>query len=325
MDESKNRRRGGIFVVLTLLLLLLMMFYFGLSELFVRRAKAVTCFSESIQGLSVGSEVKFRGVRVGEVTGISILSKEKLIKVDMAIEVEHFKGIDDSSNADVRDRSFREFMLKEMEHGLRCRLEFHGITGMKYVTLDYFAKPGNLPGAPVEIREEGVFFIPSVSSTFKDILLALTNALDRISKVKFEVIFDEMEDVLRELNRKLADPALLQILENVRKLTQNLENSSHNISSVLDKERMEKLVSAFEKNLNDYNRLALQLARTTEDMKLPESSARVRELGSAAIEIRQELAVTIMKLNETLDELRKLCEQLNRDPGFIFGGKREQK
>ena len=99
MDESKNRRRGGIFVVLTLLLLLLMMFYFGLSELFVRRAKAVTCFSESIQGLSVGSEVKFRGVRVGEVTGISILSKEKLIKVDMAIEVEHFKGIDDSSNA----------------------------------------------------------------------------------------------------------------------------------------------------------------------------------------------------------------------------------
>ena len=77
---------------------------------------------------------------------------------------------------------------------------------------------------------------------------------------------------------------------------QRITMRKHNIKMEENKERMEKLVSAFEKNLNDYNRLALQLTRTTEEMKLPESSARVRELSSAAVEIRQELAVTITKL-----------------------------
>lgn len=325
MDERKNMLRTGSFVALSLLLLLLMLFYFGLSDVFLRRAKAVTCFSESIQGLTVGSEVKYRGVRVGEVTKISILSNEKLIKVDMAIELDHFEGVGDSADEDLRDQSFRDFMAREMKQGLRCRLEFHGITGMKYVSLDYFSNAGDIPPAPVEVREEGALFIPAVSSTFKDILVALTNAVDRISKMKFESIFDELEDVLRELNSKLADPSIKDSLANINRVTHNLEQASKNISSVLNEERMTRLVTAFEENLNNYNRLAKHLKQISSEMRLPESSRGFRDMTSAAVELRQEMAAAIIKLNETLDAMRRLLEQLNRDPGFIFGGKRDVK
>ncbi|MBQ9087279.1 MAG: MCE family protein [Lentisphaeria bacterium] len=323
MDERKNQLRTGIFVTLSLVLLVLMLFYFGLSEMFVRRAKAVTCFAESVQGLSVGSEVKFCGVRVGEVTDISILSREKLIKVDMAIELKHFKGVDESGDADVRDMSFRDFMEKEMKEGLRCRLEFQGITGMKYVSLDYFSKSGDIPVAPVEVREEGAFYIPAVSSTFKDILVALTNAVDRLSKMKFETLFGEVESVLKELNSRLADPALGSSLKNISRLTATLEKSAGNVSRVFSEERMEKLVSVFEQNLVNYNRLAKQLEKISQDMKLPESASGFRDMTAAAIEIRQELTVTLQKLGETLESIRRLAEQINRDPGFIFGGARK--
>ena len=325
MDERKSQLRTGIFVSLSLVLLILMLFYFGLSEMFVRRAKAVTCFSESVQGLSVGSEVKFCGVRVGEVTDIAILSQEKLIKVDMAIELKHCKGVGESGDAEIRDISFRDFMEKEMNEGLRCRLEFQGITGMKYVSLDYFSNSGKIPVAPVEVREEGAFYIPSVSSTFKDILVALTNAVDRISKMKFEKLFGEMENVLRELNDRLADPAVKNSLNNISRLTANLERSTGNVARVFDERRMEKLVSVFEQNLVNYNRLAKQLDKISKDMKLPESAAGFREMTAAVIEIRQEMAATLLKLNETLEALCSLTEQLRRDPGFIFGGARKSK
>ena len=74
MNERRNRLRAGIFVALTLLLFLLMLFYFGLSQVFVRKTEVSSCFSESVQGLSVGSEVKYQGVKVGSVRKITILA-----------------------------------------------------------------------------------------------------------------------------------------------------------------------------------------------------------------------------------------------------------
>ena len=49
MNEHRSRLRAGIFAALTLLLLLVMMFYLGMSQIFIRKAGAVTCFSESVQ------------------------------------------------------------------------------------------------------------------------------------------------------------------------------------------------------------------------------------------------------------------------------------
>ena len=86
---------------------------------------------------------------------------------------------------------------------------------------------------------------------------------------------------------------------------------------------MEKLVSVFEQNLINYNRLAKQLEQISQDMKLPESASGFRDMTAAVVDIRQEMMVTLQKLGETLEAMRRLTEQINRDPGFIFGGARK--
>ena len=121
MSEVRNRLRAGIFVALTLLLFLLMLFYFGLSQVFVRKTIVSSRFAESVQGLSVGSDVKYQGVKVGSVRKITILAKEKMIQVDMAIELDHFRGIGDLDDFAESENSFREFIEDDITWRLQER------------------------------------------------------------------------------------------------------------------------------------------------------------------------------------------------------------
>ena len=324
MSERIIRLRAGIFAALALALLLVMMFFFGLSEIFVKKASAVTYFSESIQGLSVGSEVKYRGVRIGMVKDISILASDKLIRVDMDIELECFDGMCKNGSADERKLQFRKFIKREIAQGMRCRLEFLGITGMKYVSLDYFAKPGEVPDSPVTVSGRDGIYIPAVSSTFKDILVALTSALDRLSKVRFENLYAQVESVLRELNSTLSDPAVRQSLENVNRATANIESSSASLKRVLDEKRMENIYQLMNKNLNNFETLTANLNRTALEMKLPESSADFRTALTNVVELRQELSAVIARFNDAIEMMKRVLEQINNDPGFIFGGSRER-
>ena len=320
MNEHKNRLKAGVFAALTLLLLLVMMFYFGMSQVFIRKAGAVSCFAESVQGLSNGSDVKYQGVKVGSVKSIRILPKEKLIKVNMDIELDKFEYGGNSASSSDSERKFYDFLRREMAQGLRCRLEFVGITGMKYVSLDYYEKPESLlPAAPAVIRSEGMIYIPAVSSSFKDIMVAMTRALDRISKIKFETIYTQVEDVLKELNSTLSSPEIRTTLQHVSVMTSNLARTTGALTKVMSEERMDELIGNVNSSAAAINVLVKQLTVISEKMKLPETTSNIRDVSEAALNTRQELTVTILKLNEALDALRRVCDLISNDPGFIFG------
>lgn len=320
MNERKSRLRSGIFVALTLLLFLLMLFYFGLSQVFIRKTTVSSCFAESVQGLSVGSDVKYQGVKVGSVRKITILAKEKIIQVDMAVELKHFRGIGDLDDFEESENSFREFISNDVKHGLRCRLEFAGITGMKYVSLDYYAKADlPIPVAPVEIRETGAVYIPSMTSPIKDLMVAMTRSLDRLSKVNFEGIFDEVEEVLKELNSTLSAPEIKTTMQNVAKITTHLENTANSLNRVLSEKRMENMVDKVDKNLDGFGTLVQKFSTISSNMKLPETSAEIRNVANIIAETRQELAASMIKLNDMLDALRKLCDMISNTPGFLLG------
>ena len=317
MNDRKSKLRVGIFVITATALLLIILFFLGLSEIFVRKICVVTTFTESVQGLSVGSDVKFRGVKIGNVKNVSIMPEMKMIKVEMAVESDRFTGM-------VNEQEFVSFIKKEMVQGLRCRLEFAGITGMKYVNMDYFTQPGAIPETPPGIMETcgNSIYIPGVSSSFKDIAVALTHALDRFSAIPFENISEELERTLHGMGTILADPALKATIVRISEASANLEAGSERLARVLSEERLEKIAASVENNLSNMDVLIRKTSTTMEQMKLPESAASFRNTTDAMIEIRAEFSAMINQVNAALEAFRKLCEQLNYDPGFIFGGKR---
>ncbi len=322
MNDQTQKFRLGVFVIGGVVLLLAMMFFLGMSNLFSRRAVVCTYFSESVQGLTVGSSVKYRGVPIGTVSKIMIRVSDKLVEVNMEIELDHFVGSDSSRGG--QQEEFHSFFRSELEQGLRCRLEYAGITGMRYIDFDYFVPPGQaLPEPPVTPGIAGALYIPPVPSSFRDILKALSTSLERISRIRFEEISDGLERSLSEVSGILSDPALKSAIGRINDAAENLERGTDTLSRVFSEARLENLMNILEKDLRAIDALTGQLVDESKGLKLAESSAAFRDAAGAVVDGQAQLANTLEKLNQTLDAVRMLVDYLEQDPSSIISGKKK--
>ena len=323
MNERQQNLRIGIFVTIGLFLLVAVLFYLGLSELFVTKVKLYTYFSESVQGLTVGSSVKYRGVPVGSVSQLTISMESQKVFVIMEIEPRYFGK---SMGKDRQSGLFFAQLQKEIEQGLRCRMEFAGITGMKFIDFDYFSPPGPLPEKAGTVHPElpGVRYIPSVQSTIKDLSGALSGSLERLSRIRFEEIANELERSLSRLSEILSDPAIRSAIGRINDAAENLEVSTSTVARVFDERRLTRLLDSLEKDMEVFRLLGEQLSADTSNMRLPESTAAFRTALRNLIESKEDLGSSLSKFNQTLESIRMLTDYLSTDPSSIIKGKKEK-
>ena len=74
-DKEQSRYlKIGVFVLLCTGLIVVGIIIFGSFHLFERRLYVETYFNESVQGLAIGSPVKYRGIDIGRVQAINFVS-----------------------------------------------------------------------------------------------------------------------------------------------------------------------------------------------------------------------------------------------------------
>src|SRR5262249_39357533 len=124
--HQTNHWKLGLFVVTGLALALATIFWLGLRRLNRDAIPIVTYFDESVQGLDVGSPVKFRGVTLGTVSTITVAPDHRHVEVWMRIYTDELRrmGFDPAGPWDP---------------GLRPQIASAGITGVKFVQFDTFS------------------------------------------------------------------------------------------------------------------------------------------------------------------------------------------
>ena len=314
MNEQTRRLRTGVFLASGTVVVLLILFFLGGRDLLTTKVNVRTIFPESVQGLSRGAAVKYRGAPIGTVTKISILFSKRIVQVDMEIDVSSFAG---------EKKEFKSEFIREVRNGLRCRLEYLGITGLKFIDFDYFPASGNeLPVAPDFIGDPDAIYVPSVPSTFTDIYASVAGALEKIGRIDIEEIGGDVSKALGEVVALLSDPALKSAINRINEAAANLESSSGTVNRVLDEDRMVRLLGNFEDALKALESLIQRVNQDTAGAKLPESAAAFRAASGAVVESRQELGNTLLKLNQTIDSLRMLIDYLESDPSSLLNGKK---
>ncbi len=334
-----SRFKLGLFVLGGLAVLLATMFFLGLSDLFKTRARITTLFSESVQGLAVGSPVKYKGVPIGNVSTIAIQVNDKLIRVDMEIELSAFidsKPLQRRSTESLK--SFYEFFDRERSSGLRARLEYAGITGLKYIEFDYFD-----PSNPQDIIKQtpdlaaGQFYLPSTPSTFTDLLGMFSTSLNRISQVDFVGISNELKRGLGEATALLSDPDLKVIVQRIESISNNLERSSGALARTLTEERLRTFSEQLETAVNNINTLINDVNEQLAQANVAGTASAFREAAGSvtqagndirgvvgsADETMSTLEVSLQKLNRALDAVTELMSYLNDDPSAMLRGKRQ--
>ena len=311
----------GLFVLGALALLAVMLYALGMSELFTRKAQLTTFFSESVQGLSVGAAVKYKGAQIGSVERIVILPRRQLIQVDMQVELNSFRNVNGKTLFD-DDDEFYKFLQPEIKKGLRCRLEYAGITGLRYLDFDYFANPGEVPQIPA-IAIPG-YPMPSAPSALRDVVKSLNTSMERISKIRFEEISDNLVRNLDDLNKILASDDIQKTLTHLRSMAMTMDRTTASVSQTLNERKLQQIVNDFELALSEIRKFVSVLREDAERSDLSGTAASVRRAADVLAERGDDIRAAADAWLRTMAICRELLENLNRDPASVIRGRRHE-
>lgn len=233
MQKNKTYKMVGLFVLTGFLVFSAIIFhYVGKKFASDDSQYVVLYFEESIQGLNVGSSVVFKGVEVGQVAKISLITNLQSGTFKMPVFIT-FKRNRSFQMKDGKEATPEEILHSLIEKGLRARLiSANYLTGQLMIELDMD------PSAPAILRGTGEYMeIPTVISS-----------IGMISKDLQEIPFREnmmqLGNLLKELDEKL--PPIMENLYGITDKTDKLLDSQ---------------AARAEKTINNFNAMVEQMSR----------------------------------------------------------------
>jgi paraquat-inducible protein B len=322
----------GAFIVGAISLVVAGILLFGSQTFFRHQKKFVLFFDDSVKGLGVGSQVDFRGVKVGTVTDMRIVLDEKdlSLRIPVFVEVRPERFVFSGSSSDlkrlVETRGTKDFLELLINQGLRAQLEMQSfVTGQLGIHLDFFPdKPVRLVGAEPDYPE-----IPTVESSLSEITKTLQNipiqeiaekvskALDGIEKL---VSSPELADTVVSLNQSVKSlHVLLQHLDSqVKPLASNagttmgearkMFSTAAQLARELDA-RIPKILSALEETVK------------TADLTLQGANKAIEGVAGDNSPLHVELIKTLKELGAAAKSLRVLADYMESHPESILRGK----
>ncbi len=326
--SSQNARfnfRVGLFILTALAFFFALLVFFGGGSLFQKRIPIETYFDESVQGLEVGSKIKYRGVLVGEVSRIGFVANEYPVRE--GTQRRHYIYVEGwldpallgmhRSEGDTGERT-RSFIA----HGLRTRLSSQGITGVLFVELD-FVGAERFKALPIDWEPRNLY-VPSVPSTVHQVLRASETLITQLGKINLSALIDNLNALALTLNQKAKE------IE-PRVLSKDFQATTAEIRSVA--QRLDRLLAD-----PDTRRLPRELAGTVDQLQRVVSSPEMQSLPREAVATLKKLQATvgmlqrllaekepdvdalIENLRQTSENLRALSEDARQYPaGVLFG------
>lgn len=199
-----NKTMIGAFVVGAAVLLIIAITFFGSGTFLNRPDRYVLFFDGSIKGLYVGAPVIFRGVKVGNVSDISLFydAKEQQVLIPVVIDVElnRVKGIPEKIGY-----SQHQNLLKM---GLKAKLEIQNfMTGQLMVGFDFYPeKTTKIYGVIKNYPELPT--LPTSSDIFK-----------LMDEIPVKEIAANLEQTASGLNKLVNSEGALKLDETLREIT----------------------------------------------------------------------------------------------------------
>jgi phospholipid/cholesterol/gamma-HCH transport system substrate-binding protein len=292
-STATNHWKLGLFILIAILVAIGVTFWIGARRFERDSFKAISYFDESVQGLEVGSPVKWRGVTVGTVADIAVAPDGRQVQVtsDIYTDALHRLGLE-------LPRQGGTFI----DPNLRMQLASAGITGVRFLQTDFF-DPERYP-PPALSFEPPWNYVPSTRSTLKSVE---DSALDILNK--FPELEDDARQALADLRRTLASidraSAWLQADDgSVNQLLVDLRTSSVKLRQALDEAALGKTTTSLRQSADEVKTAATQV------------SSAAGNLG----DLRGEIQSSLDALRDTLDTVRALAERLERDPSTLLRG-----
>jgi len=299
MSKKVSSTAIGAFVVGGIALLAAAVAIFGGQELFANKSQVISYFEGSTKGLRTGSNVTFRGVRVGYVSSIHLMMDVDTLKSLTAVEMTIMQDEMDLLRSgqpvggDLGDKVHHQTLL---DAGLSAQLDFESlVTGQLLVNLDF--RPELKPklsglGGDVEVPT-----VPTSAEIFVDRVIRI---LEKLDKLDLEKLVADLEGTVSGANELMNSKDLRQSIAGVNRLVNAPETQD-----------LAKEVNAAIEDL----RSTLDRARQTMANVDSELAPALQKLGPALDQMHETLATaqnTLASANKQLRTDSELSFHLER-------------
>lgn len=319
MENKAHYALIGLFVLLSMIAALAFMAWLSNAQFDQQFDEYEVSFSGPVRGLSQGSEVRFNGLKVGEVLGLRLDPKDTNT-VLAEIQVIADTPVDTKSYA---------------------RLEPLGLTGLSYIQIfsggEEFPLLKDLPGKGPK-RIEGQM---SQLDTFLDgggsVIESAGRALNAVNVVLSEDAVEDFHQILENIQRITADlntseldmeqingmfASVAQAADRIAVTAESITGTSNSLKDVVDKDvkellaRTEQSLDNLDTALASYDSLAIEGNELVVDTR-----DAINRLSNSGLTDLEETVDAIRRLVETLG---RVADGLEQNPSqFIVGSERE--
>ena len=279
-NSNPNYFRLGVFVLAAIAVLIAIVLIFGSGQLFKKSFMVETYLTQSVTGLDTGAAVRFRGVKVGQVTliGLSGDIYEKDVPFEKRLQY-----------VVVRMQIFGDKLTEEqiedfVKNNLRARVKSMGITGVNYVEFDFSNGTSDYDPLPYKWQPAEPV-IPSLPNQADEIIMGLQKFVTALNNAN-------IDQLLINLNSLMAGDG---------KGNQGLVGSVQSLNLILA-----RIAKATDKD--ELNVLVRELIGTMVSLRQTVTS------------IQGDTATTVENLKQTTENLNEFSRIASQSPSSLIWG-----
>ncbi len=270
-NSNPNYYRLGVFVLAAIGVLIAVILIFGSGQLFKKSFMIETYIKQSVTGLDTGAAVRFRGVKIGQVTQIGLSGD--MYEEDIAFHDRHQYVV---VRMQIIGETVNEDLIKEfVKNNLRAQVKSQGITGVNYIEFNFTPAAESYPPLPYEWKPKYPV-IPSLPNQADQIIEGIQKLIDGLNQVNIDGTQKKFDALLGNLNLLMAG------------------NGKDN----------EGLI----KSVKEMNVVMERIAKVTDKEEL---NVLMRELVGSMVALRQTLTSMQGDTQLTVENLKQTAEQLN--------------
>ena len=286
-NSNHNYFRLGVFVLAAIGVLVAVILIFGSGQLFKKSFMIETYLKQSVTGLDTGAAVRFRGVKVGQVTMIGLSGDiyEKDVPFDKRLQyvVVRMQIFGDKLTEDQ--------IVEFVKNDLRARVKSMGITGVNYVEFDFSSNSSEYTPLPYSWEPEDPV-IPSLPNQADEIISGLQKFVSTLNHADFEGTQKKFDSLLVNLNILMAGDGKNN--EGLVRSVQSLNIIIERIAKVTDKDELNILMR--------------------------ELTGTIVSLRQTVTSIQGDTTATIENLKQTTENLNEFSRIASQSPSSLIWG-----
>ncbi len=289
MISKKVKFIVGLFVLIGAFILIGTILWLSSVHFYSKGRLYAAYFDESVQGLEVGSAVKYRGINIGRIKQIDIAENSRYIEVVLEL-----------------DNDFT--LTKDMV----AQLKTVGITGFIYIELDIVNDGIGMLAPDFTSKYE---VIPTIKSDINQIMQSVSDITEEFKSIELSKIANNINNLIERLDYTINALSVDRFSEQLNtsltlseKMLKDLNKLINNIDETVVTNR-EELDNFFRKWGN---------TSTEINLLIRDISGIIKNNNSELNALPKKLTTILNELEYTVSDMNELINSLKDQPSIIF-------